>query len=153
MGREEMIEDERYSSARRRVVHREAQLVRVSGPRALARLARRVTGLLHVGQPLALILLDLGADAQQVALAVVTVGELVDADDDATAGVDLALEAVGRVGDLADVVAVLDPFVRALENRSVAELVEVFDEGQVALQLKRGVLADGMVGRQARSET
>jgi hypothetical protein len=85
--------------------------------------------LLHPGQALALELLDLGVDAQQVLLAlVVPLGERVDADDDPLTGVDLALEPVGRLGDLPDEPAVVDPGVDALEHRPVAELLEVGED-------------------------
>ena len=59
---------------------------------------------------------------------VVALGEGVDADDDATAGVEAPLELVGGVGDLALEPVVLDARDRTLEHRAVAELVEVGEQ-------------------------
>ena len=80
----------------------------------------------HGLQPLDLLLLLLVCDLEDVEIVVVVaLGEPVDADDDASAAVDLALELVGGVGDRALEPAVVDAFVDALQHRAVAELVEV----------------------------
>ena len=63
-----------------------------------------------------MVVLDFGADSQQVAFAIVTFGELIHADNDAFALVDFAFEAVRRVGDLAYEVAILDAGIGSFEN-------------------------------------
>ena len=67
-----------------------------------------IAPLLDVVESLELVVLDFGADSQQVAFAIVAFGELIHANDDALALVDFAFEAVRSVGDLAYEVTILD---------------------------------------------
>jgi hypothetical protein len=55
-----------------------------------------------------LLLLELGADAQNLHLRLAGLGEAVDADDDPISGLDQPLVAVGRVLDLTLVEVLLD---------------------------------------------
>ena len=70
--------------------------------------------------------LDLGADLEDLGgRLVVALEEGVDPDDDVAPVVQLALEVVGRVGDLALEPARLDARERTFEHRAVAQLEEV----------------------------
>src|SRR5207248_2796301 len=87
-----------------------------------------VAGPLGLGQPLELVLLDLGSDGQDRRPALVAFGEGVGADQDAAAGVELALELVGRLRDLALEPALLDAGVDTFEDRAAADVVEVGED-------------------------
>jgi hypothetical protein len=83
----------------------------------------------HGVEPLDLELLDLAVDVERLGLRlVVALEELVDPDDDVAAVVELPLEVVGRLRDLALEPVVLDAVDRTLEHRSVAERVEVGEQ-------------------------
>src|SRR5439155_26444004 len=80
---------------------------------------------LHAGAPLQLGLLDLGPDAQNLRLLVAALRRDVHPYDEMATVVELALELVGGRGDLALDPARLDGAEHALEERAVAEPVEV----------------------------
>src|SRR5262249_33432254 len=83
----------------------------------------------HLFEPAALLLLDLRTDAQRRRRRfVVAFEEAVHADDDVPARVQLALELVRGVGDLALVPALLDAPDRTLEHGATALLADPREE-------------------------
>ena len=83
----------------------------------------------HAGEALQLGLLHLGPDAQDLELLVAALRGDVHAHDEVTAVVELALELVGGLGDLALEPSRLDGAEHAFEERAVAEPVEVVEHG------------------------
>ena len=94
---------------------------RRAGQRPLDLLA--VTGGLHGLQAVDLLALQRGIDPVDRRLAVVALRELVDADDDAVAAVDAALQLVAGVRDLALREVLLDRLDHAAELVDAAEVV------------------------------
>src|SRR3954453_16007 len=87
--------------------------------------ARGIALTLYLLQPAALFLFHLGSDAEdRRGRGGVTVEEPVDTHDHVPTGVDLSLELVGGVGDLALIPAFLDAANRAVEHRAVAEFCD-----------------------------
>ncbi len=84
---------------------------------------------LHPGEALQLGLLHLGPDAQDLGLLVAALGGHVHADEEMAAVVELALELVGGLRDLALEPTRLDGAEHAFEERAVAEPVEVVEHG------------------------